>query len=59
MPVIVPPVQASLVSRCVSVYVFVAASCAKVGSPSPVIFDVPIAIAPDIVPPVRFSFRAS
>ena len=34
-----------------STYAFVAASCAKVGLPTPVTLFVPIAITPDIVPP--------
>ena len=43
----------------VSTYPFVAASAVKVGVPRPVILLVPIAIAPDMVPPLRFSFNAS
>lgn len=48
-PDIVPPVKASLAASAVSVYVLVAASCAFVGFPMPVILAVPMAMAPDMV----------
>ena len=43
----------------VSTYTLVAASWLAVGSPKPVILLVPIASAPDIVPPAKASFNAS
>ena len=57
-PVIVPPDNESCAASPVSTYAFVAASWLAVGSPIPVILLVPIAIAPDIVPPARGSFVA-
>ena len=54
-PVNVPPANGKNVSV---VYFLVAASWLAVGSPKPVILFVPIAIAPDIVPPARGSLVA-
>tara|TARA_R110001632_G_C11048382_1_gene384261 strand:- start:59 stop:382 length:324 start_codon:yes stop_codon:yes gene_type:complete len=42
--------------KVVSIYALVAASCAVVGSATPVILLAPIARTPDIVPPLRFNF---
>ena len=57
-PVIAPPLSGRAAPEAPSTYALVARSWAAVGLPAPVILDVPMAIAPDIVPPAKGSFAA-